>query len=154
LTRDATTLRQPSVGAVQQRKRRPERGQALVELAVVVPIFFILVFGIVDFSLGLKAWIAITNSAREGARYAAVTCATDSYNVTSVKNRAVATSGNLLTVADVTVTNCPGDSSESVVVTTEYDYDLVTPLGGLMSIFGGGMPNTISISSSSNMRLE
>ena len=55
-------------------KGRSERGQSLVEFALVLPIFLVLVLGIIDFGLGLKSWITITNAAREGARYAAVTC--------------------------------------------------------------------------------
>ena len=136
-------------------QRRRQRGQNLVEFALVVPIFFVIIFGIIDFGLGLKAWITITNSAREGARYAAVTCATTSASEANVIDRAVDTSAGLLTDADVTVTNCPGDSTESVVVSVSYDYDLITPLGALMTLMSGGsLPSTISMSSSADMRLE
>src|SRR5688500_2434831 len=76
--------------AFRVKKGRRERGQSLVELALVIPIFFVLVFGIVDFGLGLKAWITITNSAREAARYAAVTCAMTGGTAAAVETRAVA----------------------------------------------------------------
>ena len=146
---------------------RGERGQNLVEFALIGPLFFVFVFAIVDFGMGLRAWIAITNSAREGARLAAVRCATDEAAAAAdatrqaVRQKAVDSSGGLLANASVTtdtdidVDNCPGDSTESVVVTINYDYRLVTPLGGFMSLLGGGgLPSTIGLSSKSDMRLE
>jgi Flp pilus assembly protein TadG len=138
-----------------KRRHKRERGQNLVEFALVLPIFLVIVFGIIDFGMGLKSWIQVTNAAREGARYAAVTCATADADIDLVKDRAVASSADLVAAGDVDVTNCPGDSTESVTVTVEYDYSLITPLGGMLSILGGfGIPDTISISSASDMRLE
>jgi Flp pilus assembly protein TadG len=120
-----------------------------------LPIFLVVLFGIVDFGLGLRAWIMVTNSARESARYAAVTCATSTGNETAVKDRAVATAPDLVIVADVTVTNCPGDSTESVIVKVDYDYELLTPLSGFMRVISGGaIASTIPLSSTANMRLE
>jgi len=140
---------------VQANKKRlkVERGQSLVELALVIPVFFILVFGIIDFGLGLKAWITITNSAREAARYAAVTCATSSADEDDVIARAEDAAVGLTGVT-VNVTNCPGDSTEFVVVELEYDYVLVTPLGGMLSLLGGVLPASITLQSMADMRLE
>lgn len=42
-----------------------------MEFAVVAPILFALVFGIFDFGRAMSANVTVTNSAREGARYAA-----------------------------------------------------------------------------------
>ena len=146
-------IQDPQPTIVSQRRRRRERGQSLVELALVIPVFFVLVFGIVDFGLGLKAWITITNSAREAARYAAVTCATTSADEDDVIARAETTAAGLSGVV-VTVTNCPGSSTESVIVEVEYDYVLVTPLGGMLSILGGVLPSSITLHSTADMRLE
>jgi hypothetical protein len=41
-----------------------------------------------------------------------------------------------------------------VVVEIEYDYKLISPLGGLMSFLGGGIPSTITLNSSADMRIE
>jgi Flp pilus assembly protein TadG len=139
-----------------RRKRgRGERAQGHVELAFILPVFLIVVFAVVDFGLGLRAWITITNSAREGARFAAVSCATTGADLTLVQDKAVDTSAGLLTTGDVTVVNCPGGSTESVLVTVEYGYDLITPLAGLMTLLSGGsIPGTITMSSTADMRLE
>ncbi len=53
-------------------ERRRSRGQALVEFALVFPLFILLLFGLVD--LGRLAYInnAIAEAAREGARWGIV----------------------------------------------------------------------------------
>lgn len=48
------------------------RGQAIVEFALVLPIFLLLIFGILEYSFYVKNALTIANAAREGARYASV----------------------------------------------------------------------------------
>lgn len=52
--------------------RRDERGQAMVELALVIPIVLVILFGIVDFGRALNYWNDETDLANIGARIAAV----------------------------------------------------------------------------------
>jgi len=47
-----------------------QRGQALVELALVAPVLLLLVLGAVELGAAFQAKITITNAAREGARLA------------------------------------------------------------------------------------
>lgn len=54
------------------------RGAAVVEFAVIAPLFFLLVFGIVEFGRALMVQQILTNASREGARRAIVEGATDS----------------------------------------------------------------------------
>ena len=125
-----------------------QRGQSAVEFALVMPLFLILLFSIVDFGMGLRAWIAITNSAREAARVGAVGIA-----CADVKQRAVDTSDNLVTLADVAVTggvDCGGTSGNPVVVTVTYDYQYITPLGNFVE----GITGPLHLHATSNMRLE
>ena len=49
---------------------RRRRGQALVEFSLVAPIFFFLIFGIIDFGRYVYYVQVLNNGAREGARYA------------------------------------------------------------------------------------
>lgn len=70
-------------------RRAPSRGQALVEFALVIPIFLLLLFALVDFGRVVFAQQAITQGAREGAR-AALVAALD---------------------AAITTTACPGTST-------------------------------------------
>jgi hypothetical protein len=48
------------------------RGQSVVELALVLPMFLALLFGMIDIGRIIWASDAVTNAAREGARYAIV----------------------------------------------------------------------------------
>jgi Flp pilus assembly protein TadG len=57
--------------------RRGERGATAVEFAVILPILLVLVFGIIAFGFGFARWVALTNGAREGARYMAINSAGD-----------------------------------------------------------------------------
>jgi len=51
-------------------KSRRERGQALVEFALVATVFFVMLFGIFDATRLLQSWITLQHSSREAARYA------------------------------------------------------------------------------------
>jgi hypothetical protein len=52
--------------------RRRGRGQALVEFALVAPLFFILIFGIIEAARFTFYYEILNHAAREGARYAIV----------------------------------------------------------------------------------
>lgn len=54
------------------RKRRQQAGAALVEMAITLLLFLLLVFGIIEISLALFTWVRATEGAREGARFAIV----------------------------------------------------------------------------------
>jgi hypothetical protein len=52
--------------------RRNRQGAAAVEFAIVAPVFFLLVFGMIEFGRALMVQQILTNAAREGAREAVV----------------------------------------------------------------------------------
>ena len=51
---------------------RKKRGQAMVEFALVLPIFIVLLMGIMEFGLLFHQYLVVTSASREGARAAAV----------------------------------------------------------------------------------
>jgi len=53
-------------------RRRRGRAQAMVEFALVAPIFFLILFGIIDFGRYVYYVQILNNAAREGTRYAIV----------------------------------------------------------------------------------
>ena len=124
-----------------------ERGQVLVEFALIIPVLLILVLGIIDFGLGFNAWNTAQNAAREAARVAAV-----DPNASTIESRARATS-SLLTQSNLTVTlNCSTDNGTTfsacptgaswnegdiVQVRVAYDYRFVTPLPRFVGLGGG-----------------
>ncbi|MCH7835443.1 MAG: pilus assembly protein [Chloroflexi bacterium] len=134
------------------RRKNGEKGQALAEFALLIPIFLILLFAIVDFGMGFYSWITVTNSAREGARLGAVAATQQDiidrvYQTSDLPNE----SSNMT----VTVTNAQGQPGDSVVVQVDYDYDLITPLAGLVQFVSGDILGpTLTFSSTAEMRLE
>src|ERR671918_2617172 len=65
-------------------RRKPSRGQTLVEFALIIPLFVLLLFGILDFGRAVLAYNSISNAAREGARTAIV-----NQRVSDIQGRAV-----------------------------------------------------------------
>jgi len=59
-------------GAVSGRER--ERGQALVEFALILPLFLMIVVGAIQFGVALNFWFDLQRLANQGARSAAVNC--------------------------------------------------------------------------------
>jgi len=55
-----------------RRLGKSERGAALIEFAIAVPVFLALIFGIIEFAWILNGHITLTGAAREGARLAIV----------------------------------------------------------------------------------
>jgi Flp pilus assembly protein TadG len=138
--------------ALERRRRgrgRPrQRGQSLVEFALVFPLFILLLAGMIDFGLGLYSYMTINNATRDSARLGATMC-TANPCAAAVSARAVNTSSGLAIDApqircttpptppdndpenDAAV-NCasgtvkPGDS---VIVTIHYKYKMIWPLG-------------------------
>jgi Flp pilus assembly protein TadG len=55
-----------------RRFRRDQRGAAMVEFAIIAPLLFALLFGIVDYGRLFFLYNKLTNAVREGARIGAV----------------------------------------------------------------------------------
>jgi hypothetical protein len=54
------------------RRRGADRGQSLVEFALILPILLILMVGLLDFGRAVAAYNAVSNGARSGVRVAIV----------------------------------------------------------------------------------
>jgi Flp pilus assembly protein TadG len=124
------------------RSRRPEprhtdRGSAAVELALVLPLLLLMLFGIIDFGRMLNTQITLTEAAREGARAAAL-----GFD----PGARVTRTANGTTLASTVVTACPGgDLSADAVVALSHAFRPVTPIGPLMGFFGGDGDGTLTI---------
>jgi Flp pilus assembly protein TadG len=111
------------------RHHDPDRGGAVVEMALVLPVLLMIVFAIVDFGRMYNAKITLTEAARDGARAAVL-----GGNATTRTQSAA--SG--LTPVTVAVTSCPASplsTSDATVVAT-YPFQFVTPLSAVMGLFG------------------
>jgi Flp pilus assembly protein TadG len=74
------------------RLRRNERGTALLETAVTIPIILLISVAIFDFGRAYQTWQVLTNAAREGARVSILTDKTDA-DVQAVVRKYMETGG-------------------------------------------------------------
>ena len=132
ITQNHTNLITNCNGTVQ--KRRGERGQSLVELAMSLTIILVLLAGAVDFSIAYFTFAAMQDAAQEGALYGSIK-PTDTDGIrTRVRN----TSSNPLDLSDETLvtvdvfTNPEVDPCEGgeVTVNVIYDYPISMPFIG------------------------
>jgi Flp pilus assembly protein TadG len=110
---------------------RRRRGAIIVEFALVVPLLFLIVFGIIDFSRAYAQLNNINSSLREGARFGAAQKVQDVAAIKAEILRFSTTWANPLNMNLVNVT--AGD--DIVVSVTDYPIDLPT-LGGFLNIAG------------------
>jgi Flp pilus assembly protein TadG len=146
-----------------------QKAQSLVEFTLVLPLFLMLVFGVIDFGLGLRAYISVASSTREAARYASVgnpagtfvsggTGQCDGTTNTSAVGRAC-TALNSLDLGDiqsVSVTYPTGQAPGNPVrVQVTYRYHYITPVKSIINVLSGGnIPGYLTVTSTTDMRLE
>ena len=123
--------------------RRRERGQELVEFALILPLLLLLMVGIFEFGYVVFAYNTLSNAVREGARFGSVQPADE----TGILERA-----QRLTIGlDSTKLTWDVDDSVSgrVSVSVEYEHTLFT--GFLLQSFGG---DTLTLRAASSMGVE
>ena len=137
------------------KRRERGRGQALVEFAIVLPVFFLVVAGMFDLGLGIYSDLTLVNAAREGARRGVI----DPGNTSAVETRVRAMSTNLddskLNVSVTcerevsgTFVPCSGQQwlpGDATHVKVDYKHSVFFPV-----LFGTEIP----LSSESRMRIE
>ena len=116
--------------------RKNERGQSVIEMALVLPLLLLVVFGITEFGRAWMAMNVLTSAAREGCRLAVVT----GPDVAAVEARvqAVCDAARIVPTAIDVVGPDPADVSRRVTVTVEADFQVVT--GNLLGPFSGIIP--------------
>ena len=106
---------------------RVDKGAALVEFAMIIPLFVVLVFGAIDVGRLLYTRITLHEAVQEGSIYAS----TNPDDPNGARLRVIDSVDNpMLALADVVVT-CPGSA---IHVAATHDMDLVTPLWGPSTI--------------------
>ena len=117
---------------------KADRGAAAVELALVLPVLLLVLFGIIDFGRMLNTQLKLTEAAREGARAAAL-------RQNAATRVQTATSG--LDGVNAQVTTCPSNAvaTQDAVVTVTYNFQFVTPLAAIAGAFGSGPDETFTM---------
>jgi Flp pilus assembly protein TadG len=126
------------------RSYRKKRGAAAVEFAIVAPLFFLLLFGMIEYGRCVLVQQVLTNASREGARRA-VLDGTDTLDVENVVEGYLTNAS--ITGATVTVApDPPGDAlfGEPVTVTVQVPFSQVSWLPAPMFL-GNTMMTATSV---------
>ncbi len=105
---------------------RNRKGQATVEMALLLPVVLLVLFGIAEFGRAFAAYLALQHAAREGARLG-VTGATDLEIIQRVYD-----SAPVLDPSRLSVTIVPAEGSRSsgdyLTISLSYSFDFAVPL--------------------------
>ncbi|HAA89854.1 MAG TPA: pilus assembly protein TadE [Peptococcaceae bacterium] len=126
--------------------RRSQRGQALAEFALILPLLLLLVFGIIEFGRIFYSYLMVTQAAREGARLGAVG-GSDQEIVALVRDVAVGLDENRIKV-DIDPVEDQRSRGDSLRVAVSYDLPLVAP------IITELLPNPFPLTAVATMRVE
>jgi hypothetical protein len=160
---------------------RGSRGQALVEFALVAPIFFLLVFSVIQLGLLFGAQNGIVDAVRETARYASTYRVASASDATAVCTMANSPSAYLRTVLARSVPGwdpsavpipqyaisyewlqnpdgpggTPGSYYVQINVKVTYWYPLYVPIvGNIIDGSDGTIDQRLKLSASESMRIE
>jgi Flp pilus assembly protein TadG len=147
------------------RSRHRGRGQALVEFALVIPVFLILLMAVFDLGRAVFAYNSVTNAAREGARLAIVNQSTalitqrvlDQTSLGGTGSPTVTVSFHKNTPNDDFATNATCNAYPSstmnldcvAIVTYQTTYRPITPLISNI-VFGSG----VNLSATTTLNVE
>jgi Flp pilus assembly protein TadG len=135
---------------------RNQRGAALLETAVTLPMIMLVAVGIFEFGRAYQTWQVLTNAAREGARIAVLPDYTDTQVNTTVRN--YLTSGRLTNASTATITivrNVPFGATTASRVTVNYPFQfmVIGPVAKLVRK-GSTVGAPLTMQSSALMRNE
>lgn len=127
-------------------KFKGNSGQSMVELAIILPVLLLLIFGIVEFGRVFSSYLFMTNLARNAARYGVV-------GHTDVEIHSQIDVDNLLLDSEVLMVEISPDDStrqrgEALTVTLNYSVKIISPI---MSDF---LPNPFPLVTSCSMMVE
>jgi Flp pilus assembly protein TadG len=157
-----------------RRSRSSERGQSLAEFAIVAPIFFLLVFSVIQFGLIMAAQNGLVDGVRTAARRAATyrvnelsfdptvktqICTTVKNDVSSrLAKRVIGyNAANTHTTLTYEWVGTPeaGDYSLIVHIDTKYDNTLYVPLvSNFLDGTDGTVDGKLTLEASEQMRVE
>jgi len=139
-----------------RRDRRRRRGQSIVEFALVIPVFLVIVMFGIDFGRAFLGWVDLQNAARIGANYAALHPTANWANPADpdvIKYTALVTN-------ELSTTNCPvGSVAEPTFSSTSLggnatvaltcQFRIITPIITTgIGFIGPILPNPLNIGAS------
>ena len=125
--------------------RKKRRGAAVVEFAIVAPLFFLLLFGMIEYGRMVMVQQVLTNASREGSRQAVLdgsTTATVTTTVTDYLTNGGVTGGTITVTPDP-----PGNAvfGDPVTVSVTIPFDQVSWLPSPMFLGGTNLTATTTM---------
>ena len=146
------------MGQTLLRRLGSERGTALLETAMTIPLLLLVSVAIFEFGRAFQTWEVLTNAAREGARVAVLPNSTAAD--ASARAKAYLDSGQLVgDTATITVTpttiSIGGANASASKVTVDYPFQFMVlqPVAKLV-VKGTQLGKPITMSASAEMRNE
>lgn len=148
-----------------EKRSRGERGQAMIEVALLLPFVFVLLLLVIEFGFLMWSHLNINAAAREAVRAAAVgSLVGDTCQADTVRGRALAASLQKITCADVVEVgyrDIDGGGvfgrGDEVVVRIKHEYHALTPIvSALLSVGHGcdGLGSSLCLQACADARLE
>jgi len=136
---------------------RSEKGAALLEAAITVPIILLISVGIFEFGRAYQTQQVLVNAAREGARIAVIEGTTD--DKVRARVRDYATGGGLKTLADGNIlvkrnVAMTGTTASSVEVRYPFEFMVLNPVVRLIAPTDRKTGAPITMSAMTLMRNE
>lgn len=124
--------------------RSGQRGVTTVETAIVLPVFILVLVGLIEFGIVLHTNIILQNASREGARFGAI-----GSSKTDIEQRVRDFAPELSKSLSVDVKNAQGPRGTTLVVTTTYPVPLMTNMVRAIT-----KTKDFTLSAETQMRLE
>lgn len=124
---------------------RNQKGQSLVEFAIILPLILLIVMGIAQFGLLFNSYLTIQNATREGARTGVVG------GTNNEIRQSILNTSPYLKEENLTIHINPKDnrrSGETLTVQIIYNYPLTVPI--INNILG----KTVQLNAQTSMRIE
>ncbi len=123
---------------------KKEKGQSMVEFALLMPLLCLILLGIIEFGRVFNAYLVITNASREGARIAVVG-SSDAAIIQRVEDIGISLKQDQLSCSITPATRTRG---EKVAVSVDYQVKLIAPL------ISEVIPNPLPLRAITSMRVE
>jgi Flp pilus assembly protein TadG len=116
---------------------RSQKGAALLEAAITVPIILLISVGIFEFGRAYQTWQVLTNAAREGARMAVISGTTDvnikARVVDYMKNGALPDYGTATVTIERGVALTGTDTGSQIVIDYPFTFMVLNPVVKLIA---------------------
>lgn len=119
--------------------KRKIKGQALVEMALILPVLTLIIFGGIQIGIILNTYLAVSHVAREGARYAAINPDSDEQIKSHIQEICPAS----IRYADMSITITATSRTTGNPITVGIKYDIENKLFFPTNFFGAELPSSL-----------